>query len=137
MSSPTPTVNPTTADYSSHFDKEYTKGNFIMAQPFAKSTNSRGNDVYQGIQKNVTSGSQYTEVLELTQSRTVTKQLFDQTVAQKTNDGFVYQSDLTASQKAGCNCEDMWVGLRQGQYVTIWYYYDSAPSWVLRTTTSI
>jgi hypothetical protein len=86
------------------------------------------------------SGVQFTEVLELTQSRTDAKQLFDQMATQQTGEGFVYQPNVTASWKVNYNCEDEWVGLRQGQTVAIYYYADSgvSPSWGwVRTSTSI
>jgi hypothetical protein len=134
-SSPTPTVKPTTADYSSYFTSAFTGGGYVVAQPFVKSTNDRGNDVYQGIIKNTSSGFQYKSVIELTQSSSDAKQLFDQTVAQKTNEGFVNQPDWVAFYRARYpDYTDVWIGKQGGQYVNIYSYYDSgASSWLVRT----
>jgi hypothetical protein len=145
-SSPTPTSTPTPvptvstptpqADYSSYFDKWFESGNAIMDRPFTKSTNQRGNDVYKGITRNVSKpeSSKMTTVVELTKSKAEAKQLYDQTVAQKINEGFTSSPYWIAIYKAWWpQLTDIWVGVRSGQEYTVSYQYNTYvyPSWML------
>jgi hypothetical protein len=140
MSSPTPTATPTATDYSSYLNKGFTSGNAIVVQPFTKGTNERGNDVYKGITRNASlpASEATTTVIELTQSQADAKQLYDQTVAQKTTEGFTLQPDAVAYGKAEFPyVTEMWVGQQSasGQAFYIEYYNDSnvSPSWLFIT----
>lgn len=78
-----------------------------------------------------------TNVIELTQSQADTKQLYDQTVAQKINEGFTPRSDWAAQMKADSSYTEVWAGVSQltGQQFYVAYYYNSdvSPSWLFVT----
>jgi len=139
-SSPTPTATPTATDYSSYFNKAFTSGNAIMAQPFTKGTNDRGNDVYKGVGRNssLPESDAMTDVIELTQSQAAAKQLYDQAVAQKLSEGFTLRPDWVAETKASAPYMiEVWEGQQSvsGQAFIVEYYYDSnvSPSWLFMT----
>jgi hypothetical protein len=131
-SSPTPTPTPTAAptppvDYSSYFDKAYEGGNSIMVQPFTKSTNERGNDVYKGVARNATlpGSSTVTMVIELTKSEAEAKQLHDSQVSGKLSEG--YTPDATTAAKYHANYPDtvaVWVGTYGANVFVCYYQHD-------------
>jgi predicted small secreted protein len=129
-----------TTDYSSYFNKFYTGGNAIVTQPFTKSTNDRGDDVYKGVARNSSEpeSAQYTIVAELTNSQDAAKSLYNQTVAQKINEGFTSLPDYAAAFKAEFpSITEVWFGQSQqtGQGFYVIYYNDAnvSPSWVFTT----
>jgi hypothetical protein len=110
----TPTYAPP-ADLSSYFNTQYESGNAIMTRAFTKSTSERGNDVYKGVARNATTPetNTWTIVIELTTSKAEAKQLYDQTVAQKINEGYTIQPDRIALEKAEEPfLTEVWVGLK-------------------------
>lgn len=111
-----------------------------MTQPFTKSTNDRGDDVYKGIARNssLPESAGMTIVAELTNSQDAAMSLYNQTVAQKINEGFSARPDYAAAYKAEFPyVTEVWVGVSQqtGQQFYVLYYYDSnvSPSWVFTT----
>jgi len=124
--SPTSTPMPTAIpprDYSSFFANRYESVDSIIVQPFTKAgtSNMRGNDVYRGVIRNASlPGSLSTTiVVELTQSKSQAKQLFDSEVAAKQSLGYVYNSERTTS----------WKAFEKGAYVQIgeaWIGNDNA-----------
>jgi hypothetical protein len=138
-SSPTPTPTPmASSDFSSYFNTIYSGGTSMIKQQFTKGT-SAGNTVYKGVTKNssATGNYQYTVVIELTQSQSVAKQLYDQTVAQKLSEGFTARPDIAASYKVvSPHITEVWVG--QDLYTDrfyVMYNHDSnvSPSWLVTT----
>jgi hypothetical protein len=142
---PTPTSTPTPpADYSSYFNTAFTSGNSIMVQPFTKGTNDRGDAVYEGVGRNssLPESSDMTIVIELTQSQAEAKQLYDQTVAQKTNEGFTLQPAWVAGDKAESPyITEVWVGQQSvsGQEFVVMYYNNAnvSPSWLFVTQAGV
>jgi thiol-disulfide isomerase/thioredoxin len=128
------------ADYSSYFDKLWESGIAIVDRPFTKSTNMRGNDVYKGMTRNASlpESMKTTTVVELTKSQAEAKQLYDQTVAQKTNEGFTLRPDWVADTKASYpNLIEYWAGGYYGRQFFISYSYDSyVASWLFVTQAS-
>ena len=111
-----------------------------MIQPFTKSTNDRGDDVYKGTARNssLPQSAGMTIVAELNNSQDAAKSLYDQTVAQKLSEGFTAQPDYATAYKAEFpSVTEVWVGVSQqtGQEFYVMYYYDSnvSPSWVFTT----
>ena len=112
----------------------------MLKQPFTKGTSARGNAVYKGVVRNSSAvGSyQFTQVIELTQSQSAAKKLFDQTVAQRLSEGFTAWPTEAASFKA--NSPDVlteaWAGQQYGQSFYVWYNYDASvsPSWLVTTS---
>jgi len=130
--SATPTPN---TDYSSYFDTTFVNSNSTVTQPFAKSTNERGDDVYAGITRNP-SGTPWTTVVELIKSQAGAKQLYNQTVEEKQREGFTLRSDWVAQDMAQFPYTEVWVGQQSvsGQAFMVAYYYDShVASWLLIT----
>ncbi len=86
-----------------------------MTRAFTKSTSERGNDVYKGVARNATTPetNTWTIVIELTTSKAEAKQLYDQTVAQKINEGYTIQPVRIALEKAEEPfLTEVWVGLK-------------------------
>ena len=144
--SPTPTPTPTTpANYSSHFNTAWGAG-VSVEQPFINSTNERWNDVYKGAISSVTylpsgasKGPTETVAIELTKSKAEAKQLYDQIVAQRVNEGFATRPTSIAMNKAANpNYADIWVGLQGNtrQYVVSYEYSNHTSSWLLITRNS-
>ncbi len=127
------------ADYSSYFTTDFENGNSTVTQPFTKSTNERGDDVYTGITRNP-SGTPWTTIVELTKSQTDAKQLYDQTVAQKQSEGFVLRSDWVATAKAqNPSITEVWEGQQYSSGLGCYaeYEYDShVASWLFVTEAS-
>ena len=110
-SSPTPTSTTTStttsapiqtpADYSSALTRQYESYNIVMEQPFTKSTNARGNDVYKGVGRNATvPGSEnVTFVIEKTKSKAEAKNVYNATVAAKLKEGYKANSTKAAAYK--------------------------------------
>ena len=138
LSGASASASPTsTADYSSYFDTAFVNGNSTVTQPFTKSTNERGDDVYTGITKNPSASSTMTTVVELTKSEAGAQQLYNQTVAQKQSEGFTLRSDWVATTKArNPSIIEDWEGQQSstGQQFDVWYLYDShVVSWLFVT----
>jgi hypothetical protein len=136
---PTLVASTPTTDYSRYFDTWFGSGNAIMMRPFTKSTNERGNDFYTGVMRNSSLSERYavTVVVELTKSKDQAKLLYDQTVAQKQNEGFVARPDWIAQVKGEFPylAED-WEGQQYSseQTISVSYHYDSYPSsWLFCT----
>lgn len=115
---PSPTTTPTvttptqssSTDYSSELTKLFESGNFNMIQPFGKSINERGNDVYKGVGINAT-GHSVTIVVEFIRSDADAKSVYNAQVASKEKEGYVFSAERTASRKAECkDCGGEWVG---------------------------
>ena len=127
------------ADYSSYFDTAFVNAYSTVVQPFTKSTNERGDDVYTGIARNPSASSTMTTVVELTQSQAEAKQLYDQTVAQKQSEGFVLRSDWVGQMRTHYpNTAEIWTGQQSayGQEFDVLYQYESPiASWVFITET--
>jgi len=129
--SPSPTSAAITpmpsADYSSYFNKFFEGGNAIMVQPFTKSTNERGNDVYKGVGRNATlpGSSSVTTVVELTKSEAEAKQVRDSQVSEKLNEG--YTSDATSAATWQANNPGtvaVWAGSYGANEFLCYYQYD-------------
>jgi len=135
-SSPTPMAS---SDYASYFNEFYSGGESMVKQPFTKGTTERGNAVYKGVTRNssATGNYQFTTVIELTQSQSAAKKLYDQTVAQKLRGGFTALPDEAARYKAASpDVTAVWVGqISGGDRFYAMYYYDSnvSPSWLFTT----
>jgi hypothetical protein len=133
-SSPTPAAN---ADYSSYYTSTWQGTGFIVTQPFTKSTNVRGNDIYLGIMKNATlaNAPPMTVVMELTTSEAQAKQVYDNYVATKLNEGLTLVPDQVAALNAtvpGYN--GIWVGQSGPQWFYALYRYNSnVQSWEVTT----
>ena len=119
-SSPTPTPTATTptkipiTDQSSALTQGYESGNFIMERAFTKSTNERGNDVYKGVGRNSTSpgADSVTLVVEFTKSEAQSKTVYNNEIATKKNQGYVFNSEVTAYRKSSCpECKEVWFGV--------------------------
>ena len=125
------------ADYSSYVTSQFENANSTVVQPFTKSTNERGDDVYTGIARNPSASSAVTTMVELTKSEAGAKQLYDQTVAQKQSQGFTLRSDWVAQDMAqNPSIIEDWAGQQSstGQQFFIWYVYDShVASWMFTT----
>lgn len=130
-------------DYSGYFNSMLAPNpGWTLVQPYTKSTSHRGNAVYTGIYRNVTKGGQNALVIELMPSLAAAKHAYDQTVAQKTNQGFTPRPDMAANDTAQHpdRIED-WVGLQgnnvTGAYVYTYYSNNSAvsPPWEFVTQT--
>jgi hypothetical protein len=98
----------------------------------------RGNDVYKGVTRNTSlpESSEETIVIELTTSQAQAKQLYDQTVAQKINEGFTPRPDFAAATKAQFPYyTEVWGGQQNGLQFYVMYYSDSnvSPSWLFMT----
>jgi hypothetical protein len=127
--SATPTPS---ADYSSYFSTSgFTNPEATLTQPFTKSTNERGDDVYTGVYTSPT--STVTTVIELTKSQADAKQLYQQTVAQKISQGFTLCSYCVAQFRArNPNTPEFWDGKQSsiGAEFSVQYEYDShVASW--------
>lgn len=140
-SSPTPTA-PTAAptanaDYSSYYTTSWQGAGGIVTQPFTKAVNVRGNDIYTGSVKNATLSSAvpFTYVMELTKSEAQSKQVYDNYVAAKQNEGFSLRSDWVAEWKAQPgNYTDIWIGTNGLQQFYVMYRYTPAvSSWEVTT----
>jgi hypothetical protein len=140
--SPTATPTPTTpANYNSYFNTGWGAG-VSVEQPFINSTNARGNDVYKGtissdiyLPSGASKGPTETVAIELTKSKAEAKQLYDQIVAQRINEGFAPRPTAIAMNKAAHPDADIWVGL-QGytRESTVSYEYNNhTSSWLLIT----
>jgi hypothetical protein len=77
----------------------------------------RANEVYRGVIRNASQpGSKSLKiVIELTKSQNEAKQLFNQQVAEKTSQGYVFDSAGTANFKASeksafVDINDIWIG---------------------------
>ena len=94
------TATPTSVDYSSALTKDFFSTSAILV-PFTKSVNSRGNDVYKGIAKNIpkVDASGVTVVIEFTKSAAQAKTVYDGAVAAKQNEGYVYYADAVVGRK--------------------------------------
>ena len=136
--SPIPTVTPTpSADYSSYYTSTWQGASFIVTQPFTKSTNVRGNDIYLGIMKNATlsDAPPVTTVMELTTGEAQAKQVYDNYVAAKLNEGFSLRSDWVAELNASIpGYSGIWVGQNGQQQFYVFYRYNSdVQSWEVTT----
>ncbi len=133
--SPSPTAmvtntTATTADYSSYYDKQWESAGLIITQPFTKSTNERGNDVYTGVAKNTSQSKMgsSTIVIELTSSQAAAKQIYDNYVSNKTKQGFTAHPEMTAG-KAQLGYTDMWVGAKGANNSQLFYVmYRAGPA---------
>jgi len=141
-SSPTPTATPTAtpaanADYNAYYTKIWEGSGFIVTQPFTKSINVRGNDIYMGIMKNATLANAIpmTVVQELTQSQAQAKQVYDNYVAAKQNEGFNLRSDWVAALTASIpGYTGVWVGQNGLQQFYVLYRYNPyVQSWEVTT----
>ena len=144
-SSPTPTPTPTAAptiamptDYSSYYTKMWQGAGGVVTQQFTKAINVRGNDIYTGIVKNATlsNAPPVTYVMEHTKSEAQSKQVYDNFVAAKINEGFSVRSDLVAAWKAEpvSPYTGIWIGQMGAQQFYVMYGYDSdVHSWVVTT----
>jgi len=135
-----PTATPTAipaVDYSSYFDTNFVNAHATVIQPFTKSTNERGDSVYAGITHNPSVSYTMTTVIELTKSQAEAKQLYDPTVAQALNQGFVLRSDWAAQMKANYpGVSEVWDGQQSstGLEFSVQYYYDAhVASWLVVT----
>jgi hypothetical protein len=128
-SSPTPTSTTTStttstpiqtpADYSSALTRQLESYNFIMEQPFTKSTNTRGNDVYKGVARNATvpGSKNVTFVIEKTKSKAEAKNVYNATVAAKLKEGYKANRTKAAAYEATKAYEEVWVG----NYSRLWF----------------
>jgi hypothetical protein len=140
-SSPTPTAPTATptanADYSSYYNTYWQGSGGVVTQPFTKATNVRGNDIYTGILKNATlsNAPAMTYVMELTKSEAQSKQVYDNYIAAKLNEGFTVRSDWVAQWKAEPNdYKDIWIGQNGLQQFYVMYRYNSnVGSWEVTT----
>jgi hypothetical protein len=135
----TPTATPTAnADYSSYYTTHWQGAGGIVTQPFTKAVNVRGNDIYTGSVKNATLSSAVpvTYVMEHTKSEAQSKQVYDNYVAAKLNEGFSLRSDWVAQWKAEPNISysGLWIGQNGPQQFYVFYRYNSeVSSWVVTT----
>ena len=134
-SSPTPIAS---SDYASYFDRLYSGGTAMIKQPFTKGMNDRGNAVFKAVTKNssATGNYQYAVVIELTQSQSAAKQLYDKTVAQKLSEGFTARPNDAASWKASFpEYKEVWVGSSNGDLFYVMYSNNPnvSPSWLVTT----
>jgi hypothetical protein len=131
---PTPTAN---AGYSSYYTSTWQSGGFIVTQPFTKSTNVRGNDIYLGIIKNATlaNAAPMTVVEELTKSEAQAKQVYDIYVTAETNEGFSLRSDWVAALNASSpGYNGIWIGQNgQQQFYVLYRYNSDVQSWEVTT----
>jgi hypothetical protein len=128
-SSPTPTSTTTStttstpiqtpADYSSALTRQLESYNLVMEQPFTKSTNARGNDVYKGVARNATvpGSKNVTFVIEKTKSKAEAKNVYNATVAAKLKEGYKANRTNAAAYKATKAYEEVWVG----NYSRLWF----------------
>jgi hypothetical protein len=127
-SSPTPTSTPTpSTDYSSYFTNASESTNFIMEQPFMKSINERGNDVYKGVGRNATlpGSSSVTLVVEVTKSEAEAKQVYDSQVSGKLSEGYTPNPTGAATFQANNpGIIAAWEGTYGAGNYLCYYYYD-------------
>lgn len=134
-SSPTPTSTTTStpiqtpADYSSALTRQLESYNFIMEQPFTKSTNTRGNDVYKGVARNATvpGSKNVTFVIEKTKSKAEAKNVYNATVAAKLKEGYKANRTDAAAYKATKAYEEVWVG----NYSRLWFMCNYGQNYIL------
>jgi hypothetical protein len=90
-----------------------------------------------GIMKNATlpNAVAMTDVMELTKSKEQAKQVYDNYVAAKQNEGFILRSDWVAAITAGKpKPADMWVGQNGQQQFGAYYHYNTdVQSWEVVT----
>ncbi|MDD1726002.1 MAG: hypothetical protein LUQ34_03885 [Euryarchaeota archaeon] len=136
-STATSTTTKTSADYSSALTELYKSYNLTMVQPFKKSTNARGNDVYTGVGRNATvrGSPNVTFVIEKTKSKAEAKSVYNVTIAAKLKEGYKANSTRAATYKATSAYEEVWVG----NYSTYWfmcnYGQKSDPALILHSWT--
>ncbi len=117
-------------------------GGFIVTQPFIKSSDARGNDVYLGIVKNatLTNAIPMTVAIELTKSEAQAKQVFDSFVAAKLNAGFSVSSDQVAALNAdpSIRYDGIWIGQSGALYFDTFYRYNpDVNSWEVTTESGV
>jgi hypothetical protein len=95
----------------------------------------RGNDVYKGITMNSSNpaGTKMTTVIELTKSETEAKSLYDQTVAQKTNEGYT-PGNIAYVKAEFPYFTEIWFGnYGYGTFMTGYYNNSQTSSWLFET----
>jgi hypothetical protein len=122
--SPTSTPKPTPTDYSSALTEQYESFNFTMEQPFTRSTNARGNDVYTGVGSTAPGSPRVTIVIEKTKSKAEAKSVYNATVAAKLKEGYKFNRTNTAAYKNTSAYEEVWVGNSGANWFLCSYRYD-------------
>ena len=126
------------ADYSSYYNRLWEGSGMIVDRPFSKSTSVRGNDVYMGIIRNATQPQAVgiTTVEELTKSQNESKQLYDQYIASRLNEGFTLRPDWVARLNAS-GYNEVWSGQNGAHEFTVMYrYFPPVQSWEVTTEAS-
>ena len=136
-STTTSTTTKTSADYSSALTELYKSYNLTMVQPFKKSTNARGNDVYTGVGRNATvpGSSNVTIIIEKTKSKAEAKNVYNATVAAKLKEGYKANSTHAAAYKATSAYEEVWVGNYSAKWFMCNYGQKSDPALILHSWT--
>jgi len=134
-STTTSTTTKTSADYSSTFTELYKSYNLTMVQPFKKSTNARGNDVYTGVGRNATvpGSSNVTIVIEKTKSKAEAKNVYNATIATKLKEGYKANRTNAAAYKATSAYEEVWAGNYSANWFMCNYGQKSDPALILHS----
>ena len=130
-STTTSTTTKTSADYSSALTELYKSYNLTMVQPFKKSTNARGNDVYTGVGRNATvpGSPSVTIVIEKMKSKAEAKNVYNTTIAAKLKEGYKANRTLAATYKATSAYEEVWVG----NYSVNWFMCNYGQNLILHS----
>jgi beta-lactam-binding protein with PASTA domain len=134
-STTTSTTTKTSADYSSALTELYKSYNLTMVQPFKKSTNARGNDVYTGVGRNATvpGSPSVTIVIEKTKSKAEAKNVYNATIAAKLKEGYKANRTNAAAYKATSAYEEVWAGNYSVNWFMCNYGQKSDPALILHS----
>jgi thiol-disulfide isomerase/thioredoxin len=127
-----PTATVATPDYSSHYDTAYSTYNVIVT-PFSLTTSANGNDLYVGVDRNFSQQSANTITFELCTSEAQAAQIYQKTVTDATNAGYVARATVPSGFSAPA--VQAWQGDYGYKYKMVAYYQDPSVgnAWVVET----
>jgi thiol-disulfide isomerase/thioredoxin len=127
-----PTATVATPDYSSHYNTIYSTYNVIVT-PFSLTTSANGNDLYVGVNRNFSRQSANTITFELCTSEAQAAQIYQKTVTDATNAGYVARATVPSGFSAPA--VQAWQGDYGYKYKMVAYYQDPSVgnAWVVET----
>ncbi|MGZ4911372.1 MAG: hypothetical protein ACXV5N_13600 [Halobacteriota archaeon] len=135
-------VVPSQSNLSSHFNQIFGPPAYLVETPFTKTVNYRGNDVYTGVARRTdrSQGAGFTAVIELVNTQSEAKKLFNDGVAKAQSEGYTYRSDWIAGlnkDEGKAYSNEQWAGSYYTMQKYFFYRYDTAASsWIVITETA-
>jgi len=125
-----------TTDYSSYYNS-YFSGTSVSVTPFYKTTSATGNDLYIGVVRNLSSPQSMpnTITFEFATSQAQAAQLYQSTVANATQNGFVTNQTDNGASLYPATPVAAWQGDSSLAYRGCGYYQDPSVgnAWVVET----